>query len=141
MAGLAGLFGRGTFPFISSKSPCILSYNGCLIPVLSILINGGFVLCGLCSIISGLWFGQPVCLAVTSSINTCTGCPADFLICCHKYCFDNIVVPVMCLVLCVISLPVFITQMVYESLLWSLLLGSTHDCVSLAPQSSRELQL
>ena len=107
---LSGLLnGRGrTFIFITGP------HNGCIAPILTLHVSWGFTLCGLHSVVLHSQLGQSICLCWYSLHNTSTNHPAAFLIWSCKYCSVVIVVAHMCLVLCVISLPAFITQIVYE---------------------------
>ena len=60
-----------------------------------------------------------------ASIHMSCSHPTAFLICSYKYCSDHRVVPHMHFALHIMSLPVFVTQLVYEHPLWLLLLGPT----------------
>ena len=72
----------------------------------------------------------------TACINTFSSCPTAFLVCSHKYCSVNMVVPHMCFVLHVMNLPVLMNWLVYEHWLWLLSLGSTMTWCSHSSPSS-----
>ena len=63
-------------------------------------------------------------------------CPVPFLICSQRYYSAIISVLEICLVLCVINLSIFVTLMMYDCPLWSVLLASAiTPCIHGPPSS------
>ena len=94
-----------------------------------------WVLPGVTSIPRSLFyvFSGPFTLA--ACINTSSNHPITFFICSLRYVSAHVIVGHACFALCMVSLPIFVTQIIHKFPLWSHLLGSTMTLSVHRPQS------
>ena len=125
--------GRGTVPFISIISHHILPYKGHTVLFFNIPFNWASVLCSICcQLVLTAWqacLSQLVLPALTNpSTSHHLPCLIPKVVLCQYGCAS-------CVLLQIMSLSLFMTNMAYECCLWSPPLGSTMT-VHLWPPSS-----
>ena len=116
--------GVGNAAFIFIIGPHILLYRVCIVPILLPPCE-----CGVCPVLPPFHSLPPRALVIHLSLYCLHKCILQ-LPCCFPYLlwqvlFCQYCCSPTCLVLCIMSLPVFITKIVQEHPLWSIQLGST----------------